>query len=399
MTKYLLLAVFLFFRIISIAQKTPETIIFDGKILAMNKSLVLSKTNKEKTDAVKKLIKKCDALVSERKTYSVMNKKQTPPSGDKHDYMSTGPYWWPDPSKPDGLPYIRKDGQVNPTYHDISDTIEMDYMEDDVEDLALGYYFSDDENYAIFAVELIKTWFLNKETKQNPNLNFGQGIPGISTGRGIGLIETRRFYKVIDAAIILRNSRAWSNKDHAALKTWMKDFLTWMTTDKRGLDEAKSKNNHGTYYDMQVVCYAIFSDQKDLAIKHLNESTKARFAVQFTPEGSQPLELERTASWSYTNMNLLGFMQLGRMAEQVGVDLYNYTLNDKLSIKNTIDYFIPFYKKQKTWPFEQIKTFKNDTAVQILKTAAIKYKNKEYDIIASILDPKEYNNYTNILTL
>ena len=42
---------------------------------------------------------------------------QLPPSGDKHDYMSVGPYWWPDPSKPDGLPYIRRDGEVNPEYH------------------------------------------------------------------------------------------------------------------------------------------------------------------------------------------------------------------------------------------------------------------------------------------
>src|SRR4051794_9211556 len=30
-----------------------------------------------------------------------------PPSGNKHDYFSLSPYWWPDPSKKDGLPYIR----------------------------------------------------------------------------------------------------------------------------------------------------------------------------------------------------------------------------------------------------------------------------------------------------
>src|SRR5437762_13988851 len=45
---------------------------------------------------------------------SVMDKKLVPDSGDKHDYMSIAPYFWPDPSKPDGLPYIRRDGEVNP---------------------------------------------------------------------------------------------------------------------------------------------------------------------------------------------------------------------------------------------------------------------------------------------
>ena len=31
------------------------------------------------------------------KPMSVMDKAITPPSGDKHDYMSQAPYWWPDP--------------------------------------------------------------------------------------------------------------------------------------------------------------------------------------------------------------------------------------------------------------------------------------------------------------
>src|SRR4051794_37378867 len=45
---------------------------------------------------------------------SVVRKDATPPSGDKHDYMSLSPYWWADPAKADGLPYIRRDGEFNP---------------------------------------------------------------------------------------------------------------------------------------------------------------------------------------------------------------------------------------------------------------------------------------------
>ena len=33
---------------------------------------------------------------------------------DPHDYYSEAPYWWPNPENPDG-PYIRRDGQVNPS--------------------------------------------------------------------------------------------------------------------------------------------------------------------------------------------------------------------------------------------------------------------------------------------
>ena len=52
---------------------------------------------------------------------SVMEKKNIPPSGDKHDYMSLAPYHWPDPDKPGGLPYIRKDGQTNPEVKEYKD--------------------------------------------------------------------------------------------------------------------------------------------------------------------------------------------------------------------------------------------------------------------------------------
>lgn len=37
---------------------------------------------------------------------SVMMKEKVPASGNKHDYMSQARYYWPDPTKPDGLPYV-----------------------------------------------------------------------------------------------------------------------------------------------------------------------------------------------------------------------------------------------------------------------------------------------------
>ena len=59
------------------------------------------------------------------KPMSVMDKTITPPSGDRHDYMSQAPYWWPDPAKSDGKPYIRKDGERNP---EISIRQGLDFM-------------------------------------------------------------------------------------------------------------------------------------------------------------------------------------------------------------------------------------------------------------------------------
>src|SRR5882757_6883965 len=44
---------------------------------------------------------------------TVIDKPQASPSGDAHDYVSFARYYWPDPTKPDGLPYLSHDGKHN----------------------------------------------------------------------------------------------------------------------------------------------------------------------------------------------------------------------------------------------------------------------------------------------
>ena len=80
------------------------------------------------------------------KPMSVMDKAITPPSGDKHDYMSQAPYWWPDPSKPDGKPYIRKDGERNPEIGKITDRDNLGRLGGAVTTLSLAYAYTGRED-------------------------------------------------------------------------------------------------------------------------------------------------------------------------------------------------------------------------------------------------------------
>ena len=36
--------------------------------------------------------------------FSVTQKTRVAPSGDKHDFLTLAPYWWPDSTKPGGIP-------------------------------------------------------------------------------------------------------------------------------------------------------------------------------------------------------------------------------------------------------------------------------------------------------
>ncbi len=361
------------------AQKGPTTIVLNGEKLVANKSNLAKDT--ALSSALSDLTKKADKLLKAGKLYSVMNKEQIPPSGDKHDYMSQSPYWWPDPTKKDGLPYIRKDGQRNPELDKITDTGEMDDVIGDSETLALAYYFSGEEKYAAHAAAIIRTWFLDTKTKQNPNLNFGQRIPGINKLRGIGLIETRDLYRVIDAAILLQGSRSWTPADHNGLKKWFADFAKWMVESPVGLDEADEKNNHGTHYDGQVIAYAIFTGQPDMARKQI-EVTKGRIQSQIQPDGQQPLELARTLSWGYTNMNLHGFFTIARLAENVNIDLWNYQTSDGRGIKKAFEWLLPYASGEKEWAHQQIKPRKFDMTAKNLRIASQKYKKPEYAALA-----------------
>jgi hypothetical protein len=391
-SKFSFFVTLLFATSITTAAQPPTTLVLDGKALEANRT----STDPAIKNAISDVRRKADQLVKARRTYSVINKPQIPPSGDKHDYMSQGPYWWPDPAKPNGLPYIRRDGERNPELLKIPDSTQLDDMAGDTETLALAYFFTRDEKYAIHAVAVIRTWFIDPKTRQNPNLNFGQGIPGISSGRGIGLIETRRLCRVIDAAKLLEGSSSWAKADGYGLKKWFSDFLNWMIESPIGKDEADERNNHGTFYDVQVIAYAIFTDRRDLALKQI-EIARARIGSQIEPDGSQPHELGRTLSWGYANMNLYGFFTIARLAENVGVDLWTYESVDGRGIRKALIWFMPFIRNEKVWIYKQIKPREFAQTVTLLAIAAHKYNEPTNHRIASQLGENHDRNYAEIL--
>ena len=373
-----------------IVSNYPKTLAIDGQVLKKNYDLIVAK-DADKVRALKSLLKKADKILEEAKVYSVMDKKQLPPSGDKHDYMSTGPYWWPDPTKPDGLPYIKKDGLRNPTYYDITDSQELDKVEDCALTLALAYFFTHENKYANFASKLIKTWFLDEKTRQNPNLNFGQGIPGINTGRGTGIIETRDAYRVIDAAILMQESPDWTKVEHESLKKWFSAYLTWMLESPIGKDEADSNNNHGTFFSEQIIAFSLFSERPDVTLKEI-DIFKNRMESQLKPDGSQPFELARTKSWSYVNMNLFGYFLIAKLAENAEIQLWNQQISEGKNMRNALNWIVPYLKDEKQWEYEQIQKISYGETIRILKLAAKKFANPEYEALAKKVDLKTYQS-------
>lgn len=339
-----------------------------------------------KDPALEQLRKDADAALMQ-KSLSVVDKSIDPPSGDKHDYMSLAPYWWPDPRKSNGLPYIRRDGQVNPEIEQVQDHKNMDRVISATHTLALAYYFFGDESCADHAERLLRAWFLDPQTRMNPNLEFAQGVRGFNTGRGTGLIETRDVYRLVDAIGLLRGSKSWTAADQKGMEEWCARFLDWMMHSQNGKDEAAAKNNHGSYYDVQIASLALFAGKPDIARNILQSAGEKRIAIQIEPDGRQPLELERAKALGYSTMNLGGLFELGLLGENVGVDLWNFRTADGRSIHKAVDYLVPFVTGEQKWPYQQIIEFKAAEISPVLAVAAVKYKDRRYQDVAVKIDP------------
>lgn len=332
----------------SIFQVSAQMLVWNVK--------TLEKAKNSNSPAAKSIVREADKQLSVN-ILTVMDKPMTPPSGDKHDYMSMGRYWWPDPDKKDGLPYIRKDGVVNSEI-DKLDRMPLSKMARSVNTLSIAYYLTGDEKYASKAVENLRIWFVDKKTKMNPNMNFGQTIPGRNEGkgRGEGVLDTYSFVEMLDAVELLKNSKSLKNNDIEELKNWFTSYLEWMLTSAIGQEENDAKNNHGTAFDVQAARYALFVGKNEVARKIVTEFPEKRLFRQIEPDGSQPLELARTTALGYSVFNLTHFIDMTLIAKSMQLDLLELKSKDGRSIQKAIEFLIPYIGKQVTdFPYKQIK--------------------------------------------
>lgn len=283
--------------------------------------------------------------------YTVTAKGMTPPSGDKHDYMSIGVYWWPNPDKKDGLPWIRKDGQENlDTKTDKVDGKRFADFSRDVQVLALAGKLSGDKKYSDRAATLLRAWFITPETRMNPHLKYAQGVPGKEDGRPEGILDGRYMAtRIVDSVLLLQGSASWSSEDNAAFTKWMESYLDWLTTSKLGKQEAKADNNHATWYNVQVAGIARFLGKDDLVKSTLNK-TKKLVDSQIKGDGSQPKELARPRSFHYSYFNLQPMVMLAKLGTDANIDLWNYKNSKGGSIAKAVAYMAPYADPDKKWP-------------------------------------------------
>lgn len=347
-----------------------DVVKLDFSVLAASKNRVKA-NDPALRPAFEQLLKEGDALL-QVKPVSVMDKTDMPPSGNKHDYMSIAPYWWPDPSKPGGVPYIRKDGEINPEGRNYSDKANLVAVCQQVYTLSLAYYFSGKEAYARQAGKLIDVWFLDSATAMNPNINYGQAIKGITEGRGEGMIEARHFIFLLDGVELLKTSEHFNESRQKKLVGWFKSFLNWMHTSPVAKDEMEAKNNHGVWFDATRLAIALFVGDKAIAQVAV-QSAIERLDTQMDENGYFPLELARTTSMNYSCFVLEAFTIIAQLSEKTGTSFWTVQTRTGKSLEKAYATLFPHLIDEKPWTWKQIKPFKLSSAYLMLWRGASKY--------------------------
>ena len=306
--------------------------------------------------------------------FSVVNKTTLPPSGDLQDYWHPAPYWWPNPETADGLPYVQVDGKRIPgtrLYEPESekyDRTSLQRMFDNTALCALAWRVTGRQDFAKHGALLLRTWFLDPETRMNPHLNYAQVQMGHNGNRGtsFGVIEFKDVYFFLDAVRLLEKSGQLNAREHDAFKAWLQTYYEWLNTSDQGQRELISENNHGTYFDLQAISIAAFLGIEE-DVQRIYFRALSRLNRQITDNGEQPEELKRTLSQHYVVFNLQGFLNIFRIARAAGRPLTGAETCGQKLMSRALAWI--FSQDHDNWPYEQIEPFDKDRLFPLLHAA------------------------------
>ncbi len=295
-----------------------------------------------------RILKEADeALAASPVTISSSRAKLS--EGGPNDYYSNGDYWWPDPSKPGGLPYIQRDGQSNPdNFKD--HRVAMRKMRDAVAALGAAYKLTGDYRYAAKAVEFLHVFYLDEPTRMNPNFQFAQAVPGRSPGRGTGIIDGLHLVEVPPSIEAMENSAAFPPDVLSGLKDWFGAMARWMETSKNGREEAAAKNNHAVAFYLQLAVFSQFAGDQ-ARLEDCRRQFKTVFVPdQMAPDGSFPRELARTKPYGYSIFQLDNMAALCQVLSQPDDNLWTFTLPDGRGMSKAMNFLYPFLADKSKWP-------------------------------------------------
>jgi hypothetical protein len=281
--------------------------------------------------------------------YSVTFHSAVAPSGDPHDIVSYGYYWYPNPDTPDGLPWISRDGFGNPE-NEVEWT-SFGLLRSATWRLSLAYFFTGDERYAEKSASLLRTWFLSPETRMNARDEYSNMIPGISPGSFNAPGFANTFDLLIDVAGILEASPHWTAEDKQGLQQWMRDLMQWAEASPKGERQRQEPANHGTNYDFLFTLLSVYVGDVTRAEEHYLNYALDRMPGQLSDGGYFVHEMQRANNLLYHRYHLDRAFDLAAVGANHldSLDLFHHETDDGRGLRRVLDFLTPYFTGELVW--------------------------------------------------
>ena len=260
--------------------------------------------------------------------------------------------------KNDGLPYIRRDCESNPDnfgWHRYA----LRKMRTMTAHLSRAYMQTKEEKYAKKAVQLLKTFFIDQQTKMLPHLLYAQAIPGLYSGRGIGIIDTLHLTDIPYAVKALKGSKALTNEIYDLLIDWFSKYLEWMTTHQYGIDESNEQNNHSICYYVQVAVFSLFTNNTKI-FEHCKDMFVKKVIIQMNKNGGFDKELARTKPYAYSLMVLDNYIIMCHVLSDSKDNFWQYQGKNGQGAKKAVEFMLPYMLDKSTWPYSKDVMYHDD---------------------------------------
>jgi hypothetical protein len=299
-----------------------------------------------KTDRTR-ILSAADSFLSQKPaTITDYPTKRSP--GGLHDFFSQADYFWPDPKNPDG-PYVNRDGQSNPdNFNDHRSA--MIRLSIQMPTLTAAWLLTHDRRYGQLACDHLRAWFVTPATRMNPNLEFSQGVHGVSTGRSFGIIDTLHLVEVARAASFLVGA-LMAGEAGKAVKDWFRGYLGWLKTGDKGQKERDALNNHSMCWALQAAEFARLIGDQQTRGEVYRQYTTVLLPDQLGVDGSFPKELLRTKPYSYSIFNFDVMASLCQSLKGAGPDATTLHLPDGRGLCKSAEFLFPFLSDRRAWPY------------------------------------------------
>jgi hypothetical protein len=141
----------------------------------------------------------------------------------------------------------------------------------------------------------------------NPDLEHAQAVAGANDSRPTGIIDTVNLIHCAQGIALLEASDQWDAAHAAAAKKWFAEYLHLLLIGANGKAEARSGNNHATWWTAQVAAFASLTDDR----------AGQKSSLELVPHGAAEADRTRRSVPA-----LDAFATLCRIAQTAGVNLW-----------------------------------------------------------------------------